>query len=78
MKRVRIGWAIFCAVIDIALIVWVCIEWSKTGSAWWSLVLAGAFYTVGAFTVWNEIDNILYDVQCREEEDIYYGDQKEQ
>ena len=73
MKRVRIGWAIICAVLDIALVVLVCMEWSKNGSPWWILVLAGVIYTIGAFASWVFIDTFLYEAQCREEGDIYYG-----
>lgn len=77
MKRVRIGWAIFCAIIDIALVVWVCIEWAKTGSPWWSLILAGVYYTIGAIAVWWTIDDVFQAAQEREEGDIYYGPQEE-
>ena len=77
MKQLRIAWAIFCAIIDIALVACVCIEWAKTGSPWWSLILAGVFYTVGAIAVWWTIDDVLQDAQEREEGDIYYGPQDE-
>ena len=77
MKRVRIGWAIFCAVIDIALVVLVCMEWSKNGSPWWILVLAGVIYTIGAIVGWAWFDDILKAAQEREEGDIYYGPQDE-
>ena len=77
MKRVRIGWAIVCAVIDIALVVLVCMEWSKNGSPWWILVLAGIIYTIGAICIWGWFEMILRDAQDREEGDIYYGPQDE-
>ena len=77
MKRVRIGWAIICAVIDIALVVLVCMEWSKNGSPWWILVLAGVVYTIGAFAGWGFIDSLLYEAEYRNEGDIYYGPQDE-
>ena len=77
MKRVRIGWAILCAVIDIALVVCVCQEWAKTGSAWWSLILAGVYYTIGAVVFWDFFDTVFRDAQRRDEEDIYYGPQEE-
>ena len=77
MKRVRIGWAIICAVIDIALVVLVCMEWSKNGSPWWILVLAGVIYTIGAIVGWAWFDDILKAAQEREEGDIYYGPQDE-
>ena len=77
MKRVRIGWAILCAVIDIALVVLVCMEWSKNGSPWWILVLAGVIYTIGAIVGWAWFDDILKAAQEREEGDIYYGPQDE-
>lgn len=75
MKRVRIGWAILCAVIDIALVVLVCMEWSKNGSPWWILVLAGIIYTIGAFAIWGWFEMILRDAQDREEGDIYYREE---
>ena len=77
MKRVRIGWAIVCAAIDIALVVLVCMEWSKNGSPWWSLILAGVYYTIGAIAVWWTIDDVFQAAQEREEGDIYYGPQEE-
>ena len=77
MKRVRIGWAILCAAIDIALVVLVCMEWSKNGSPWWILVLAGVIYTIGAIVGWAWFDDILKAAQEREEGDIYYGPQDE-
>ena len=77
MKRVRIGWAIVCAAIDIALVVLVCMEWSKNGSPWWILVLAGVIYTIGAIVGWAWFDDILKAAQEREEGDIYYGPQDE-
>ena len=77
MKRVRIGWAILCAVIDIALVVLVCMEWSKNGSPWWILVLAGVIYTIGAIVGWAWFDDIFKAAQEREEGDIYYGPQDE-
>ena len=77
MKRVRIGWAIICAVIDIALVVLVCMEWSKNGRPWWILVLAGVIYTIGAIVGWAWFDDILKAAQEREEGDIYYGPQDE-
>lgn len=77
MKRVRIGWAIICAAIDIALVVLVCMEWSKNGSPWWILCLAGVVYTIGAIAIWWTIDDVFQDVQEREEGDIYYGPQEE-
>lgn len=77
MKRVRIGWAIVCAAIDIALVVLVCLEWSKNGSPWWILVLAGVIYTIGAIVGWAWFDDILKAAQEREEGDIYYGPQDE-
>ena len=75
MKRVRIGWAIFCAVIDITLVVLVCMEWSKNGSPWWILLLAGVIYTVGALCIWGWFDDILREAQRRDEEDIYYKEE---
>ena len=75
MKRVRIGWAILCAAIDIALVVLVCMEWSKNGSPWWILVLAGVIYTIGAIVGWAWFDDILRAAQRREEEDIYYKEE---
>ena len=75
MKRVRIGWAIICAVIDIALVVLVCMEWSKNGSPWWILVLAGVYYTIGAIVGWAWFDDILKAAQEREEGDIYYHEE---
>ena len=75
MKRVRIGWAILCAVIDIALVVLVCMEWSKNGSPWWILVLAGVVYTIGAICGWAWFDDILKYQQHREEDDIYYREE---
>lgn len=78
MKRVRIGWAIFCAVIDITLVVLVCMEWSKNGSPWWILLLAGVVYTIGAICGWGFIDGYLYEAQEREESDLYYGPQDEE
>ena len=77
MKRVRIGWAIVCAAIDIALVVLVCMEWSKNGSPWWILVLAGVIYTIGAIVGWAWFDDLLKAAQEREEGDIYYGPQDE-
>lgn len=77
MKRVRIGWAILCAAIDITLAVLVCMEWSKNGSPWLILLLAGVVYTVGAIAVWGFIDGYLYEAQEREESDLYYGPQDE-
>ena len=77
MKQLRIAWAIFCAIIDIALVACVCIEWAKTGSPWWSLILVGVFYTVGAIAVWWMIDNVFQSAQDREDGDIYYGPQDE-
>ena len=77
MKRVRIGLAILCAVIDIALVVLVCMEWSKNGSPWWILVLAGVVYTIGAIAGWGFIDSLLYEAEIRNEGDIYYGPQDE-
>lgn len=77
MKRVRIGLAIFCAVIDITLVVLVCMEWSKNGSPWWILLLAGVVYTIGAICGWGFIDGYLYEAQEREEGDLYYGPQDE-
>ena len=75
MKRVRIGWAIICAAIDIALVVLVCMEWSKNGSPWWILVLAGVIYTIGAIVGWAWFDDILKAAQEREEGDIYYHEE---
>ena len=75
MKRVRIGWAIVCAAIDIALVVLVCMEWSKNGSPWWILVLAGVIYTIGAIVGWAWFDDILKAAQEREEGDIYYHEE---
>ena len=76
MKRVRIGWAIFCAVIDITLVVLVCMEWSAKGcNQWWALTLAGVIYTVGALCIWGWFDDILRAAQRREEEDIYYKEE---
>ena len=75
MKRVRIGWAILCAAIDIALVVLVCMEWSKNGSPWWILVLAGVIYTIGAIVGWAWFDDILKAAQEREEGDIYYHEE---
>ena len=75
MKRVRIGWAILCAVIDITLVVLVCMEWSKNGSPWWILVLAGVIYTIGAIVGWAWFDDILKAAQEREEGDIYYHEE---
>ena len=77
MKRVRIGWAILCAVIDITLVVLVCMEWSKNGSPWWILLLAGVVYTIGAICGWGFIDGYLYEAQEHEESDLYYGPQDE-
>ena len=77
MKRVRIGWAILCAAIDIALVVLVCMEWSKNGSPWWILCIAGVVYTIGAFCGWAWFDDILEAAQRREEGDIYYGPQED-
>ena len=64
-----------CTIIDIALVVLVCIEWAKTGCAWWSLVLAGVNYTAGAFAIWITIDDLLQALQEREEGDIYYKEE---
>lgn len=75
MKRVRIGWAILCAAIDIALVVLVCMEWSKNGSPWWILCLAGVVYTIGAFCGWAWFDDILEAAQRREQDDIYYREE---
>ena len=75
MKRVRIGWAILCAVIDIALVVLVCMEWSKNGSPWWILCVAGVVYTIGAICGWAWFDDILKYQQRREEDDIYYREE---
>ena len=77
MKQLRIAWAIFCAIIDIALVACVCIEWSNTGSQWWSLILAGVYYTIGAIAVWWKIDYVFQSAQKRKEGDIYYGRQDE-
>ena len=77
MKRLSIGWAIFSALGDIALIVLVCKQWDVTGSPWWSLLLASLFYTVGCITVWWFFDSILSDYQRRFEDDIYYQNEKD-
>ena len=75
MKRVRIGWGIFCAVSDIALCIWVCHEWAKVGCEWFSLLLAIIFYTVGALGIWLTVDSVFSDVQNRDNGDIYYKEE---
>ena len=75
MKRLRIGWGIFCAICDIALTVFVCMEWSKTGSAWWSLVLAGVFYTIGCINVWKFFDDLFKKAQSNDKKNIYYKEE---
>lgn len=59
MKAKRITNLICWAIVAIALIGYVCVEWSRQGCAWQSLVLAAAWYSILTAGLWYITDNAI-------------------
>ena len=77
MKKIRIICGCLAAMLTLAVIISVCFQWYDQGCDWWSLFAAICFYSVCSYGLWYSIDQVLADIQRREEEDIYYGPQKD-
>lgn len=61
-KRIKVARGITGSVFGLAamvLIPYVCVEWSRQGCGWWSLVAAIGFYGGSLFAIWFAIDQAL-------------------